>query len=331
MINSSYPMKLKKEFDYDKIEPKTATEPPTPTSDDAINHVPNPCTYSNLSHEKIMEIRNKATNIGKHQYDWTQSHDLYPESFPHFVISRDSVRSHIAELFKSRIGMHDGAMGTMIQNYEKKHKLGEEEFRGEEFKDWYCNVKGNNDMLSITQPHVIRDIHLEHLEKGGSDFIGTSAFSSTTIAMADYEMEEHVHELNYSSARIARETCDIFIAKDHAKPRFVLGAIGPTNRMASISPSVEDASYRNVTFDELVEAYFEQIVVLVDGGSDILIVETTFDTLNAKCALCAITEYLEITGLDIPVFVLGTLVDQSGRTLSGQTGEAIFSSIIATF
>jgi len=145
--------------------------------------------------------------------------------------------------------------------------------------------------------------------------------------MADYEMEEYAYELNYASALLAREACDIVTAKDPTKPRFVVGAIGPTNRTGSISPSVEDASARNVTFDELVEAYFEQIVALVDGGSDILIVETIFDTLNAKCALFAIGEYLEITGLDIPVFVSGTLVDQSGRTLSGQTGEAFYVSI----
>jgi methionine synthase I (cobalamin-dependent)/MFS family permease len=167
----------------------------------------------------------------------------------------------------------------------------------------------------------------ESQEKGGSDLIGTNTFSSTTIAMADYEMEDYVYELNYEGARLAREVCDEVTAKDPTKPRFVVGAIGPTNRTGSISPSVEDPSARNVTFDELVEAYFEQIVGLMDGGADILMVETIFDTLNAKAALYAVGEYLEFTGLDIPVFVSGTLVDQSGRTLSGQTGEAFYASI----
>ncbi|CAB9516741.1 Probable methionine synthase [Seminavis robusta] len=223
--------------------------------------------------------------------------------------------------------MYDGAMGTMIQNYAKRNKLEEEEYRGEKFKDWKCNVKGNNDMLSITQPDVISGIYREYLEVGGSNMIGTNTFSSTTIAMADYEMEDYVYELNYQGARLAREACDAVTAKDPTKPRFVVGAIGPTNRTGSISPSVEDPAARNVTFDELVDAYFEQVVGLMDGGSDILMVETIFDTLNAKAALYAIGEYLEFTGLDIPVFVSGTLVDQSGRTLSGQTGEAFYVSI----
>ena len=221
----------------------------------------------------------------------------------------------------------DGAMGTMIQNYSKRNRLEEEEYRGDKFKDWSCNVKGNNDMLSITQPHVIQGIYRQYLEEGGSNLIGTNTFSSTTIAMADYEMEDYAYELNYEGARLAREVCDEVTAKDPTKPRFVVGAIGPTNRTGSISPSVEDPSARNVTFDELVDTYFEQIVGLMDGGADILMVETIFDTLNAKAALYAIGEYLEFSGLDIPVFVSGTLVDQSGRTLSGQTGEAFYASI----
>merc|ERR1712238_120556 len=222
--------------------------------------------------------------------------------------------------------LYDG-MGTMIQNYSKKNRLEEEEYRGEKFKDWNCNVKGNNDMLSISQPHIISGIYKEYLEVGGSNLIGTNTFSSTTIAMADYEMEDHVYELNYEGARLAREACDEVTAQDPKNPRLVVGAIGPTNRTGSISPSVEDPSVRNVTFDELVETYFEQVVGLMDGGSDILMVETIFDTLNAKAALYAVGEYLEVTGLDIPVFVSGTLVDQSGRTLSGQTGEAFYASI----
>ena len=237
------------------------------------------------------------------------------------------MREYITSLFTSQIATYDGAMGTMIQNYAKRNRLEEEEYRGDRFLDWSCNVKGNNDMLSITQPHVIKGIYTAYLEEGGSNLIGTNTFSSTTIAMADYEMEDYVYELNYMGAKLAREACDEVTAKDPTKPRFVIGSIGPTNRTGSISPSVEDPAARNVTFDELVETYFEQIVALVDGGADILMVETIFDTLNAKAALYAIGEYLEFTGLDIPVFVSGTLVDQSGRTLSGQTGEAFYASI----
>ena len=320
----NYPRKL---FAYDNVEPKPATEPPLPTSDAAQNHVPNHYCNSRNTHEKIEAIRAKSTMLSKPNIDYAQPADKYPESFPHFVRGRDSLREYITSLFTSRIAIYDGAMGTMIQNYGKRNKLEEEEYRGERFKDWSCNTKGNNDQLSITQPHIIQGIYKAYLEEGGSDLIGTNTFSSTTIAMADYEMEDYVYELNYESARLAREACDEVTAKDPSKPRFVVGAIGPTNRTGSISPSVEDPSARNVTFDELVEAYFEQVVGLMDGGSDILMVETIFDTLNAKAALYAVGEYLEFTGLDIPVFVSGTLVDQSGRTLSGQTGEAFYASI----
>jgi len=317
------------EFAFDKIAPVPAKEPPTPTSDAARNHMPNPYLNTKLTHAKIQEIRDKSTLAAdrRSNIDYAQPADLYPESFPHFVRSRDSLRSYITSLFTSQIAIYDGAMGTMIQNYAKRNKLDEEEYRGERFKDWTCNVKGNNDMLSITQPQIIKDIYLAYLQEGGSNMIGTNTFSSTTIAMADYEMEAYAYELNYVGARLAREACDEVTNKDPTKPRFVVGAIGPTNRTGSISPSVEDPSTRNVTFDERVETYFEQVVGLVDGGADILMVETIFDTLNAKAALYAIGEFLELSGLDIPVFVSGTLVDQSGRTLSGQTGEAFYASI----
>ena len=317
------------EFSYDKVEPKPATEPPLPTSDAAVNHIPNPYVNSRLTHEKIQQIRAKTTlpEPKKTQIDYAQPHDTYPAEFPYFVRGRDSVRSYITKLFTSQIAIYDGAMGTMIQNYAKKNRLEEEEYRGERFKDWSCNVKGNNDMLSISQPHIISGIYRAYLEEGGSNLIGTNTFSSTTIAMADYKMEDYAYELNYEGARLAREACDEVTAKDPTKPRFVVGAIGPTNRTASISPSVEDPAARNVTFDELVETYLEQVVGLVDGGADILMVETIFDTLNAKAALYAIGEYLEYSGLDIPVFISGTLVDQSGRTLSGQTGEAFYASV----
>jgi len=315
------------QFDYDKIPPIPAVEPPLPVYDCAQNHVPSTYLNSKSTHEKILAIRAKATNLTKPKLDYAQESSMYPESFPHFVRGRDSLREHITSLFTSRIALYDGAMGTMIQNYAKRNRLEEEEYRGDRFKDWTCAMKGNNDQLSISQPQIIQGIYKEYLEVGGSDMIGTNTFSSTTIAMADYEMEEYVYELNYEGARLAREVCDEVTAKDPTKPRFVVGAIGPTNRTGSISPSVEDPAVRNVTFDELVDAYFEQIVGLMDGGSDILMVETIFDTLNAKAALYAVGEYLEFTGLDIPVFVSGTLVDQSGRTLSGQTGEAFYASI----
>ena len=316
-------------FDYDKVAPVPATEPPLPTSAAARNHVPNPYLNSKLEHPKIQEIRSRSTMPAETNadIDYQASADSQPQGFPYFVRGRDSLREYITSLFTSQIAIYDGAMGTMIQNYAKKNKLEEEEYRGERFKDWTCNVKGNNDMLSITQPHVIKGIYKQYLEEGGSNMIGTNTFSSTTIAMADYEMEAYVYELNYQGARLAREACDEVTAVDPSKPRFVVGAIGPTNRTASISPSVEDPAARNVTFDELVETYFEQVVGLIDGGADILMVETIFDTLNAKAALYAIGEYLEFSGLDIPVFVSGTLVDQSGRTLSGQTGEAFYASI----
>mmetsp|Transcript_60505 Transcript_60505/g.91260 ORF Transcript_60505/g.91260 Transcript_60505/m.91260 type:complete len:1363 (+) Transcript_60505:182-4270(+) len=316
------------QFDYDKVAPKPATEPPLPVFDAARNHVPNPYRNSSVVHEKIAAVRAKSSHPNKDlNIDYAQDATLYPESFPHFVRGRDSLREYITSLFTSQIAIYDGAMGTMIQNYAKRNKLEEEEYRGERFKEWSCNVKGNNDMLSMSQPKIISDIYREYLEVGGSNMIGTNTFSSTTIAMADYKMEPYVYELNYESARLAREVCDEVTAKDPTKPRFVVGAMGPTNRTGSISPSVEDPSARNVTFDELVEAYFEQIVGLVDGGADILMVETIFDTLNAKAALYACGEFLEMSGLDMPIFVSGTLVDQSGRTLSGQTGEAFYASI----
>ncbi len=314
-------------FSWDTDEKMPQREPPAPVSDAARNHVPNPYLNSNITHEKVLAERAKSTCGKEVNIDYAQDPTLYPEEFPYFVRGRDSLREYITKLFTTEIAMYDGAMGTMIQNYSKKNKLEEEEYRGEKFKEWSCNVKGNNDMLSISQPHVIQGIYRQYLEIGGSNLIGTNTFSSTTIAMADYEMEPYVYELNYESARLAREVCDEITARDPTKPRFVVGAIGPTNRTGSISPSVEDPAARNVTFDELVESYFEQIVGLVDGGSDILMVETIFDTLNAKAAVYAVGEYLEFTGLDIPLFISGTLVDQSGRTLSGQTGEGFYASI----
>ena len=235
-----------------------------------------------------------------------------------FIMDKPS----ISELLKSRILVLDGAMGTMIQ----RHKFSEEDYRGERFKDYSQPLQGNNDLLSITQPEAILDIHRKYFE-AGADIAETNTFSSTSIAMADYAMEDLVYELNFASAKLARQAADEFTAKSPDKPRFVAGSMGPTNRTASMSPDVNDPGYRAVHFDELKEAYLEQIKGLIDGGADLLLVETVFDTLNAKAALFAIEEYKEEKGIDIPIMVSGTITDASGRTLSGQTAEAFFISI----
>jgi 5-methyltetrahydrofolate--homocysteine methyltransferase len=208
-------------------------------------------------------------------------------------------------------------MGTMIQN----HNLEEEHFRGERFLNHPAILKGNNDLLSITQPEIIKDIHRKYFE-AGADIVETNTFSSTSIGMADYQMEILAYELNYESAKIAKEVSKEYLEKTPNQPRYVAGSIGPTNKTASMSPDVNDPGYRAITFDELVTAYKEQVNGLVDGGSDLLLVETIFDTLNAKAALYAINEIKEERGIDIPVMVSGTITDASGRTLSGQTVEA---------
>lgn len=228
----------------------------------------------------------------------------------------------IKKQLQNRILVLDGAMGTMIQRYS----LTEEDFRGDRFKDWEHLVKGNNDLLSITRPDIIEAIHKEYLE-AGADIVETNTFSGTTIAMADYGMEELVYELNYESAKIARKVCDEFTLKNPKKPRFVAGAMGPTNRTASLSPDVNDPGYRAITFEELRLAYRQQAQALLDGGADILLVETIFDTLNAKAALFAIDEIAEERNIRIPIMVSGTITDASGRTLSGQTATAFLISI----
>ncbi|WP_121376281.1 homocysteine S-methyltransferase family protein [Flavobacterium endophyticum] len=230
--------------------------------------------------------------------------------------------SDIHKAIKERILVLDGAMGTMLQRYN----FSEEDFRGERFKDFPHPLKGNNDLLSLTQPQAIRDVHRQYFE-AGADIVETNTFSGTTIGMADYHLEDLVYELNYESAKLAREVADEFTKKDPSKPRFVAGSIGPTNRTASMSPDVNDPGYRAVTFDDLRIAYKQQVEALIDGGSDILLVETIFDTLNAKAALFAIEEVKEERNLDIPIMVSGTITDASGRTLSGQTVEAFLISI----
>ncbi|OXG09568.1 5-methyltetrahydrofolate--homocysteine methyltransferase [Flavobacterium araucananum] len=228
----------------------------------------------------------------------------------------------IQEAIKKNILILDGAMGTMLQRYN----FSEEDFRGERFKDFPHPLKGNNDLLSITQPQAIRDVHAAYYE-AGADIVETNTFSGTTIGMADYFLEDLVYELNYESAKLAREVADEFTAKNPDKPRFVAGSIGPTNRTASMSPDVNDPGYRAVTFDDLRIAYKQQVEALMDGGCDLLLVETIFDTLNAKAALFAIEEVKDERNLDIPIMVSGTITDASGRTLSGQTVEAFLISV----
>jgi 5-methyltetrahydrofolate--homocysteine methyltransferase len=228
----------------------------------------------------------------------------------------------IEKELEKRILVIDGAMGTMIQRYQ----LTEADFRGERFKDHASDLQGNNDLLNITRPDVIKAIHADYLD-AGADIIETNTFSTQVISLADYHLEELAYELSYEGARIAREVADNYTKKDPSKPRFVAGAVGPTNRTASLSPDVNDPGYRAVTFDDLAEAYYTQVRGLVDGGSDMLLVETIFDTLNAKAALFAINRYAEESGKHLPIMISGTITDASGRTLSGQTVEAFWNSI----
>jgi 5-methyltetrahydrofolate--homocysteine methyltransferase len=228
----------------------------------------------------------------------------------------------IEDILKERILILDGAMGTMIQ----RHKLEEEDFRGDRFKNHSHLLKGNNDLLSITRPDIIKDIHAQYFE-AGADIAETNTFSGTTIAQADYHLEHIVYELNFQSAKIAKEVALEFTKKEPDKPRFVAGAVGPTNRTLSISPNVNDPGYRAVTFDQLKVAYKEQVKGLMDGGADLLLVETIFDTLNAKAALFGIQELFDEEGKSLPIMVSGTITDASGRTLSGQTTEAFLTSV----
>jgi 5-methyltetrahydrofolate--homocysteine methyltransferase len=228
----------------------------------------------------------------------------------------------IQEILKERILILDGAMGTMIQ----RHKLEEEDFRKGWFEDHPKSLKGNNDLLSLTRPEIIKEIHAQYFE-AGADIAETNTFSGTWIAQADYGLEKFVYDINYHSAKIAKEVAEEWTAKNPDKPRFVAGSIGPTNRTASISPDVNDPGFRGISFDELVDAYKEQVNALMDGGVDLLLVETIFDTLNAKAALFAIDEVYETRGVKLPIMVSGTITDQSGRTLTGQTTEAFLISI----
>ena len=228
----------------------------------------------------------------------------------------------LADIVKKKILVLDGAMGSLIQTY----KLSEEDFRGERFKAHSHSLQGNNDLLALVRPDILKEIHGKYLE-AGADILETNTFSGTTIAQADYGLESAVYDINYESARVAKEVADEYTAKDPNKPRYVIGSIGPTNRTLSISPDVNDPGYRAVTWDEVVKAYKEQAAALIDGGVDGLLVETVFDTLNAKACLFAISEVFDEKGVDLPIMVSGTITDASGRTLSGQTAEAFLASI----
>lgn len=230
--------------------------------------------------------------------------------------------SMLEQELQKRILVLDGAMGTMIQ----RHKLTEEQFRGERFADWPCDLKGNNDLLVLTQPEIIRDIHDQYFA-AGADIVETNTFNSTTIAMADYKMESLSAEINEAAARIARECADEWTRKTPEQPRYVAGVLGPTNRTASISPDVNDPAFRNINFDQLVEAYRESTRALIKGGVDLIMIETIFDTLNAKAAIFAVETEFEALGVTLPVMISGTITDASGRTLSGQTTEAFYNSL----
>ncbi len=228
----------------------------------------------------------------------------------------------LKQLLSQRILFLDGAMGTMIQSY----KLEEKDYRGERFAQWDVDLKGNNDLLSLTQPDIIKAIHHAYFE-AGSDIVETNTFNSTHIAMADYRMESLAYEINLESARLARQAADECTVKTPEKPRFVAGVLGPTNRTASMSPDVNDPGFRNISFDELVDAYTDATRGLIDGGADIILIETIFDTLNAKAAIFAIEQYFELIGYKLPVMISGTITDASGRTLSGQTVAAFWHSL----
>ena len=232
------------------------------------------------------------------------------------------IKPDIQEVLKEKILVLDGAMGSLIQTYQ----LEEKDFRGTKFKNHSHPLKGNNDLLALVRPDVLKEIHSLYLE-AGADILETNTFSGTTIAQADYALEDAVYDINFHSARIAKEVANEFTQKTPNKPRYVAGAIGPTNRTLSISPDVNDPGFRAVTWDEMVLAYKEQTTALIDGGIDIVLVETIFDTLNAKACLYAIDQVFEEKGVKLPIMVSGTITDASGRTLSGQTADAFVTSV----
>jgi len=236
------------------------------------------------------------------------------------TMTREQRLQHLHATLKQRIMLLDGAMGTMIQ----RHKLDEAAYRGERFADWPSDLKGNNDLLAITQPAIIQGIHEEYL-KAGADIIETNTFNSTRVSMADYDMDDLSYEINITATRLARKAADNIGTDD--KPRYVAGVLGPTNRTCSISPDVNDPSFRNITFAVLSKAYEESTRALIEGGADIILIETIFDTLNAKAAIFAVKRVFEEDDIDLPIMISGTITDQSGRTLTGQLTEAFYNSL----
>ena len=228
--------------------------------------------------------------------------------------------SSLRQLLKERILILDGAMGTMIQ----RHKLEEKDYRGERFADWHTDVQGNNDLLVLTQPKIIKDIHLAYLD-AGADILETNTFNATRVSMGDYEMEELAYEINVAAAKLAKEAANERSTAE--KPRFVAGVLGPTSKTCSISPDVNDPGFRNISFNELVEMYADSARGLIEGGADMLLIETIFDTLNAKAAVFACKQVFDEDGIDLPIMISGTITDASGRTLSGQTTEAFYNSL----
>ena len=222
--------------------------------------------------------------------------------------------ARLEDLLKSRILLLDGAMGTMIQRYQ----LEEKDYRGERFQSWKSDLKGNNDLLVLTQPKIIRDIHAAYFN-AGSDIVETNTFNSTAISMADYGMQSLAYELNLEGARLARNVADEYERKDPTRPRYIAGVLGPLNRTASISPDVNNPGFRNVTWDEMIVAYTDAVRGLIDGGADIILIETVFDTLNCKAAIFAVEQYFDKIGQRLPVMISGTITDAAGRVLSGQT------------
>ena len=237
-------------------------------------------------------------------------------------LNKSDVETTLTDLAKKRILIMDGAMGTMIQ----REKLQEADYRGERFKDWHKDVKGNNDLLVLTKPKIIEKVH-DAFFAAGADIVETNTFNATSVSMADYDMQEYVYEMNVEGARLARKVADEWTARTPDKPRFVAGSIGPMNQSLSVSPDVDNPGYRSVAFDQVMQAYKEQVKGLIEGGSDIILIETVFDTLNAKAAIFATEEVFEELGLRLPVIMSCTITDMSGRNLSGQTIEAFWHSV----
>src|SRR3954469_16680496 len=253
---------------------------------------------------------------------WTLPTRRPRTAMPDIPALRPDATAELTALLRQRILVLDGAMGTAIQ----QERPAESTYRGERFADWPSDLRGNNDLLSITAPEIIEGIHRRYLE-AGADLLETNTFNANRISLADYGMSDLAHELNVESARLARQACDEMTARTPDRPRYVAGAIGPTSKTASISPDVNDPAARNVSFEDLVEAYTEAADGLIAGGADLLLIETIFDTLNAKAAIFAVTGLFDRLGFRIPLIISGTITDASGRTLSGQTLEGFWTSV----